>query len=124
MKRSILIFTSFLVLGALAAFSPAAFARHSMRSERIQACSDKSAGDPCSYTKKGESVNGTCESARHGKLICTASSSGTSGGEMTSPSSGAAAGSESGTMGAPSGAGGTMGSPSGAGGTGGTPPNP
>ena len=91
MKRIIVILSSLAVFTALAAFVPPAHARSSMRHARIQACADKSAGDPCSYTKKGENVDGTCGTARHGKkLICTASNAGASepsGGAMA-PSGG------------------------------------
>ncbi len=124
MKRSIVIFTSLMVFAALAAFAPTAHARRSAKQQRIQACSDKSAGDPCEFTHKGESVNGTCESGRRGKLMCTASNSGmgtseSSSGAMNNPS-GTSAGSESsGTMGEGGGnsgntgaTGGAMGSPS------------
>jgi len=139
-KRTIVVFTSLAVFMALAAFAPAAHARHSAKQERIQACADKSAGDPCSFTRKGEDVNGTCSSARHGKLICTASNAGTSGssaGAMTAPSTsegsetGGAGGSSTGGEMAPPGgaAGGGMGSPSGpngntGGGAGGSPSAP
>jgi hypothetical protein len=140
-KRTIVVFTSLAVFMALAAFAPAAHARHSAKQERIQACVDKSAGDPCSFTRKGEEVNGMCSSsARHGKLICMASNAGngeSSGGAMTAPgtsegseTNGPAGSSTGGEM-APSGgaAGGGMGSPSGpngntGGGAGGSPSAP
>jgi hypothetical protein len=128
-KRTIVLFTSLAALIALAAFAPPAHARQSLRKMRIQACQDKSSGDPCTYTRKGQDVNGTCESGRRNKLICTATSAGANApaGATGSENSGAASGGE-GTMGGGSGA---MGSPStgagggaagGGGGTGGTAP--
>lgn len=125
MKRIIVVLSSSAALMAFMALTPPAHARTSTKHARLQACADKSAGDPCSYTRKGENVDGTCGSARHGKLICTASNSGASapsGGAMSAPSgsegSEGAAGAPSGSMNsgnmAPSGgaAGGNMGSPS------------
>ncbi|HEV3112599.1 MAG TPA: hypothetical protein VGY99_19095 [Candidatus Binataceae bacterium] len=116
MKRIIVILSSMAVFTALAAFAPPAHA--SSRRARIQACADKSAGDPCSYTRKGANVDGTCGTARHGKLICTASSAGAgepSGGAMA-PSGGAAGGDTGGAMAPPSGStGGTESAPSGGG---------
>ncbi|HKD65356.1 MAG TPA: hypothetical protein VKB84_00850 [Candidatus Binataceae bacterium] len=112
MKRSIVFFTSLAVLMACAAFAPPAHARSSKRA-RIKACSDKSAGDACTYTSKGADVNGTCESGRRGKLICTASSAGAgaSSGAAATPPEGSSGGSEMGGP-PPAGAGGgAMGSP-------------
>ena len=110
MKRNIVLFTSLAVLMALAAFAPSAHARSSARKARMQACSDKSAGDPCSYTSKGESVSGTCEKARRNKLICTASSAG--GAEPSSGAMNPPAGSEGSAGGAMGGGTGAGGSPS------------
>lgn len=103
MKRIIVILSSLAVFTAVAALAPPAHARSSTRHARMQACADKSAGDPCSYTAKGENVDGTCGTARRGKLICTASSAGSSapsGGAMA-PSGGAAGGDTGGTMASP-----------------------
>ena len=120
MKRIIVVFSSLAVFTVLAALAPPAHARSSARHARIQACADKSAGDPCSYTRKGENVDGTCGNVHHGKkLICTASNAGSSepsggamapgggetGGTMGSPSTGAAGGSEGTEGAAPSGTG-------------------
>jgi len=102
-KRIIVVLSSLAVFVAFTAFAPPAHARSSAKRARIQACAEKSAGDPCSYTRKGENVDGTCGTARHGKLICTASNAGA--GE---PSGGAMAPSG----GSPEPAGGDMGSPS------------
>jgi hypothetical protein len=129
-KHTIVIGTVFLVVMALAPMTHAqsyegsamkmssSGSRHSsLKHERIQACADKSAGDPCSYIRKGESVDGTCKSARHAKLFCVASAAGSTGGMMsggpaTGSEHGAATGGETGgSMGGPSG--GSMNAPSG-----------
>jgi hypothetical protein len=133
-KRTIVIVTSLVMMLVLAGLSAPAHAR-SLRQQRIAACKDKNSGDPCTYTRKGQDVNGTCESGRRKKLICTAST-GTSepGGAMNAPAgeSGAAGGAGGtmggGTMGGGTGAGGSPstgtagGAAGGAGGTGGTAP--
>jgi len=80
------------------AFVPAA---HAHNSARVQACADKSAGDPCSFTRKGADVDGTCKAKRHGKLICKATSA-SGGGAMAAPSGGAAGDTTGGAMGSPS----------------------
>jgi len=85
-KRMMVVVTSLTALLAMVALAPPAHARSSRRA-RIQACSDKSAGDPCTYTSKGETVSGTCESTRRKKLICKASS-GEPGGAMNAPAGG------------------------------------
>ncbi len=99
MKRTIVIFSSVAAFMAFAAFAfvPAAHARNSAR---VQACADKSAGDPCSFTRKGAEVDGTCKAKRHGKLICKATSA--SGGGAMAPSGGAAGDATGGAMGSPS----------------------
>ena len=98
MKRSLLIGTVFLLAMALAPMvhaqsdegssmsgggsamsssgSTMSGSGHSMKHGRMQACADKSAGDPCSYMRKGENMDGTCKSGRHAKLMCVASASG------------------------------------------------
>jgi hypothetical protein len=121
LKRTIVVFASLVMFTALAAFTPpAAHARMSTRKSRIQACTDKNSGDPCTYTKKGEDVNGTCTQGHHGKLICTASAAGTEapGGAMNPPAP--APGGDTGTPPPP--AGGSMGSPGSEGGGGEAPP--
>jgi hypothetical protein len=103
-KRMMVVVTSLTALLAMVASAPPVHARSSRRA-RIQACSDKSAGDPCTYTSKGETVSGTCESTRRKKLICKASS-GESGGAMNAPAGG------EGATGGSSMGGGATGSPS------------
>ena len=98
-KRTIVLFTSLAALAALTAFAPPAQARQSTRHARLQACKDKSSGDACTYTHKGEDVNGTCESGRHNKLICTAAA----GGAMNAPA-GATGGENTGATGGGDGA--------------------
>jgi hypothetical protein len=115
-KRTIVVFASLILLAAVPAFAPAAHAL-STRKARIQACAEKNSGDPCTYTKKGEDVNGTCTANRRGKLMCTASSSGTEapGGAMNAPGgamnppAAPAPGGDTGTP--PPAGGGAMGSP-------------
>ncbi len=109
MKRIIVVLSSLAVFTAFAAFAPPAHARSSARHQRRQACADKSAGDPCSYTYKGENVDGTCGSTRYGKLICTASNAGATGSPSDEPAGGAmgspSSGSTGGATGSPSGGG-------------------
>ena len=83
MKRTILIGTAL----ALFAVTTVAPAHGSSKKARKMACQDKSAGDPCSYEKKGTPIQGTCTETKHKKLMCTASDTGTS---APAPSSGAA----------------------------------
>jgi hypothetical protein len=85
-KPTIAVFASFIVCAVLAASVPAAHARSSTRQARLQACADKSAGDACTYTKKGQDVNGTCTTSHRGKLICTIAAAGTGAPGATAPS--------------------------------------
>ncbi len=41
-----------------------------MRKEMLAACVDKAAGAPCSFSRRGQPVSGTCRPTRRGKLIC------------------------------------------------------
>jgi len=44
----------------------------SMREEMIAACAGKTADAPCTFTRKGETVNGTCHQ-RKKEMICRSS---------------------------------------------------
>jgi len=93
MRRRFLIATAFLACAVLAS-GIGAQAANLGRQARIEACSSKASGDPCTYSNsKGENVNGTCGSTRHGKLICK-KGSGMSGSMGNSMNGGAAGGSE------------------------------
>jgi hypothetical protein len=44
--------------------------RRAMFQEMAQACANKSAGAPCSFSREGQTVNGTCRQNRRGQLVC------------------------------------------------------
>lgn len=61
-----------LLLSPLAqANRPAAPGRHGPPPEAIEACASASEGDNCSFTgREGETLQGTCETARDEQLVC------------------------------------------------------
>jgi hypothetical protein len=112
-KRTILIGMAIFASTAFTAFPLTAHARqHASKQERIQACTDKASGDPCSYTNNGEAVDGTCKMGRRAKLLCVASSH-NGGGSMSGTTSGGTGGPAAGDTGASGDAGGSMGGASG-----------
>ena len=43
-----------------------------MGQEMMAACADKTAGNPCSFSRGGQAVNGTCRAMRRGQMVCRA----------------------------------------------------
>ena len=41
-----------------------------MRQEMVAACANESAGAACSFSREGQTVNGTCRATRRGQLVC------------------------------------------------------
>ena len=41
-----------------------------MRQEMMAACADKAAGTPCSFSREGQPVSGTCSAMRRGQMVC------------------------------------------------------
>jgi hypothetical protein len=56
--------------------------------KRIMACQNKAAGDACSFTHKGQTIDGTCRQTQRGRLICRRAGEGKPG-----PAGGAGGGS-------------------------------
>jgi isoaspartyl peptidase/L-asparaginase-like protein (Ntn-hydrolase superfamily) len=50
-----------------------------LRQEMMKACLDKSAETPCSFSRDSQTVNGTCQTTRRGKLVCRGGEGGRSG---------------------------------------------
>ena len=43
-----------------------------MGQEMMAACADKTAGTPCSFSREGQAVNGTCRAMPRGQMVCRA----------------------------------------------------